>query len=85
MKGNKKMLFVNKYNLTYYNDSEGENQKVSGIVLAETYHEAVELLEKYYGEKDLISIDFLEGYECGYGCVIPDDELAEIGYERRSW
>ena len=51
-------MYPVEYKAIVWNEIECENEEVHGITFGETYTEALELIEKYYGD-DIISIELI--------------------------
>lgn len=45
-----------KYTVKYWNDLDEKNEIISGLCRGDSFHSAVEEIEKFYGEDDLEEI-----------------------------
>lgn len=73
---------AHKYIITYYDEVNGTNCVEDGIVLAESYSDAMRNLEDYYGADNIFSCEELVGYDFGECYVLPDGYLTDLGYRK---
>lgn len=65
------------YKLIYWNEVEEKEETVSGILFADGFVGAMQIIDEYY-DKDLIEILGIKEYEERPVLELPDDIITEI-------